>query len=509
MHLERAVLRGLTWASGARLLQQAGQFGAIVVLARLLSPEHFGIVAIAAAAVAFLALLAEFGFGAALVQRPVLNEDHLSTAFWAALLSGALLATIAFAAAPMLAAFMGEPVLVPVTRVLSGSLLLTTTGIVPRAVLQRRMAFGVLARIDAGSVLVSAAVAVLLAILGAGLWSIVAQMLAASLVLNAGYTLSAGWRPGRRFSLRALREVANVGVGVAGFNVVNFGARNFDDLIIGRFLGTYALGLYGRAYMLMLLPIAQVSSAVGGVLLPALAAARERPQEARFLYLSVLGLAALMALPVLVGTLVVADSLVPVLFGAHWAALVPVLRILCLVGCLQIILAPTGAIYQAFGATRLLFAWGVVASGVMVASFLAGAWYGSIEAVAWCYLLGTLLLLYPGLAVPGRLIGLRAGSMLAPVLRPAAAALGMALAAASVGLLLDHRLSALPMLAVQTASGILAYAALVRILCPEPVRRLRAVWRAAPADAAVPPFDARHAVADFATRSTVSAARVS
>jgi O-antigen/teichoic acid export membrane protein len=483
MELERRVVNGLAWASGARVLQQLIQFAALIVVARILSPDLFGVVAVAAAFVGFLTLVAEFGFGAALVQQQVVTEEQRSTIFWGALGAAFVLVAVSAAVAPLLAEFMREPRLVTVTRALSFTLLFTAVGIVPRAVLQRAMAFSVIARIDALAALCGAVAAVMLVVRGAGVWSIVAQTVVTGIVASTGYAWRAEWRPRARFSLVELRSVGMTGAGIAGFNAVNFGARNFDDLIVGRLLGTYALGLYGRAYMLMLLPVTQISAATAAVLLPAVAATRSNPRVAAQLYLRVVQIGCMIALPVLAGILLVSDSLVPLLFGSHWEPMVPVLRILCLAGVAQLLLAPCGVLYQATGATRKLFLWGCAASAVTVGAFILGAWLGSIEWVAWCYLIAMVLLLYPGLAYAGRLVQLSAADMLRVALRPMSAAAGMAVVVVAVTLVLPPRTPQLQLLLIQSASGILAYAGLAWRLCPEPLRLLVHAWSRGPADA--------------------------
>lgn len=393
-----------------QLIRQVLQIVLQVVLARLLLPSDYGLFGMVIVFTGFAELVRDMGFGAALVQRSDLQDYHLRGVFWLNVLGGALLTLGFSAAAPLIAALYHEPELVGITRAVSFTFLISSFSIVPNAMLLRSMLFRKLFFIEAGSLMVSGAAAVVAAAGGLGVWSLVVQMLTYTLLVSAFTIATSGWRVRGAPTLRGVRDLSRFSLNLLGFNMVNYLARNTDNFLIGRFIGAKALGDYSRAYQFMLQPVVQVALVLSRAMLPALSRIQDDPERIRRAYLSATRLIGVVTIPAAAGLLVVAEPFVLTLLGPQWHGVVPILQVLCVAGMMQGVGTTTGWIYLALGRTDIMFRWGLFASAVDVAAFAIGLHWG-VMGVAWSYVISGMILQYPLWAIPGRLIGLRVRDM--------------------------------------------------------------------------------------------------
>jgi PST family polysaccharide transporter len=265
--------------------------------------------------------------------------------------------------------------------------------------------------------MVGGAAAIAAAVLGAGVWSLVIDALGATVVQSLlALRLGIGRLRGG-FHRDAARELWQLSGGQAGFQAMNYWSRNADNLIVGRFVGASALGLYDRAYQLMLLPITQVGSVIGYVLFPAMARIRSDRERLKAAYLRSLAATALLAFPVVVATFAAAPYVVQALFGSKWSGMTPILRLLCLAALPQSIGTTAGPIYQAQGRTDLLLRWGVASGIVTVAAFAIGVVWG-VEGVAAAYAIRSYALTYFNFSIPGRLIAMTFRDVLRAIAGP-------------------------------------------------------------------------------------------
>jgi O-antigen/teichoic acid export membrane protein len=464
----RRAVGSAAWASVFHILQQVVF---LVWLTRLLRPEDYGDFGMVAVFLLFVGLLAEPGIGPALVQRPEVDRVHLDSAFWFSSLLGALCAAAFALLAPTIAAFYGLDRLEPLARALAVTFLLNGIAIVPRAVLQRRMAVGGLMWIDVAAVLTGGALAVAMALRGLGAWSLVGQQLAVAAIPLLLVAWSARWRPGFSARWTAMRELLGYSGRLLGTSAVSYWARNTDNLLVGKLLGSAALGVYSRAFTLMFMPLTQANMLVGRVLFPTLCALQGELERFRRTYLRASTLLVLFIVPVMLGLFASAPWLVLALFGPRWVGVIGVLRLLSLAGVVQALYLPTSWVFAALGRMDLLLRWATFTSAVVVAGIAAGAALGSSRAVAGGYLLGSLAVLWPALKMPARVMELRPVDLLRPAFAPLACAALMAGTVWGAGILLDGREPAL-VLAVQVTIGVLLYAGLLAWAGVESLRDL-------------------------------------
>ena len=463
MSLLRQTFAGIKWMLAAKMAQQGLQFLLLTVLMRLLDPAAFGLVGMVMVFSGFAAIFSEMGFGSALVQRQDLSEAHRSTIFWLVIASGALLGGVLLAAGPLIAAFYKEPRLQPMCAWVGLSFLLSAPGVVSRSLLIKALRFDILAKVDVTALIVSGGVAAAAAACGAGVWSLVAQQLVSAGATSALLFWFGKWRPRLLWSSRAIRELFGYGAGLTGFNIVNYWARSADKLLIGNLLGSVALGLYSRAYSLMLLPLTQVVSVLTPVMFPALSTIKDDKARVRRVFLQMTAFVTFIAFPMMLGLIVVAEPFVIGLFGGKWASAIPLIQILAVVGMTQALLNPTGLIYTSQGRTDWLFWWAVGGGGVEVLLIVAGALMGGVRGVAIAYLVGNLVITGPGLAIPGRLIGMSLGDVWQAIAGNLACATCMAALVWGIDSALPIGMAPLVRLLVLVPLGAMAYGTLACI----------------------------------------------
>jgi O-antigen/teichoic acid export membrane protein len=416
--------RAMAWAGGSQFGLQLIQLPVTIVLSRLLVPRDFGLMAMILVVSQFLTVFVDAGLGAALVARRDLDPRHIATAFWMNLAVGVGLAAVVAAASPGIAALYDQPRLTLLTIAIAANFIVGSLGIVPLALLQREMEFRRIGIMQNAAAAVGGAAAIVAAVAGAGVWSLVIDILVASFVQTTAVTRGWRWRPGGGVDRQAARDLWSFGANQTGFQAVNYWSRNADNLLVGRFRGPRELGIYARAYQLMLLPLSQAGFVVNYVLYPALARIQHDHARLRRAYLRTVGVTALLAFPVTVGMFVIAPDLIRVMFGEKWAAVAPILRILCVAGLFQSISTSTGIIYQTQGRTDWLFRWGLLSSVIIVAGFAVGISWGA-KGVAVAYAGLEAPLTYFSFSIPGRLIGMTVADVVKAVWAPLGCALVM------------------------------------------------------------------------------------
>jgi PST family polysaccharide transporter len=457
--LREQTISGLGWTTFASLARQAIGLSVLLVLARLLDPTDFGLIAMVTVLTAFVGLVPQLGLGPALVQAPELDDVQCSSAWWLCLLVGVLLAGAVAIAAPSVGIFYGDSRLVALTHWLAPGLLLEAVAVVPAARLQRAMAFRQIARVELTAAAGGGIAGLFAAFAGFGATSLAFQLLASSAIHCVGSHAAAHWRPRGRPRADALRPLLRFGGSLLGFQLFNYWTRNADNFLIGRFVGAGALGYYGMAYRLMMMPLQQVTQVFQRVMFPALSRVQDDPARVKAAYLRATRLVGLVTIPAVCGLFVVAPSLVAVVLGPEWQPVVPLLQVLCLVAVKQPLGATMGWIYQSQGRTDLMLRWGLVVGAVTIAGFAVGLRWGALG-VAASYAVTRYLVWVPAVRIPGRLIGLGFGEFV----RNVAGIFGCSVAMAGFVWLLGESLpTATPEalgLGIQVLAGAAAFAAL-------------------------------------------------
>lgn len=455
--------RGFLWMGSSQLLAQLFHLGIRIVLARLLAPEAFGLMAMTLVFLTFLEIIVNLGLGAALVHRQDLTPAHRSSAFWVGGLFSLVLCAVTLAGAPLLAAFYRTPDLVPVIRALGFTFLLGFPQITYQALLQRDMQFRTIAVARLAGLLLGGGAGISLAWSGAGVWALVADHLIKALVVSTVLMRLSPWAPRLMISREAFLDLWVFARPMAATSFLNFVTRSLDNVLIGRYLGSQALGFYAVSYQAVLIPLQYIGRPVATVTFPAFAEMQDDLRRCRRAYLKALRLILLTAWPIAGVGIFLAADLVPWVLGPRWVPATEPLRWLSAVGCLQAPMSLSPSIFGGLGRPDLNLRLTVVYLALTSAAIIVGISWG-ITGVAAAYfaavlafaplqfralaklleldvrpLLGVLARGLPGLAALGSASWLvtSLGSGLADHLRlPLAVALGLAAyAAVSYGLL--------------------------------------------------------------------------
>lgn len=476
MSLKKQVISGISWVAFASIGRQALQFMITIVLARLLTPDHFGLVAMISVFINFAALFSELGFSVALVQYKEVEERHLSSVFWLNIAAGIVLTILMGAASPLIAGFYNNPLLAPMTMAIALNFTIGAFNDVQTAILEREMAFRRLTFITLSSIVVGSVTAIVMAALGFGVWSLIGQTLMTTLAEVVVMWVTTQWKPRLMFEGKAIRELLGFSANLLGFQVFNYWLRNLDNLLIGRYVDQASLGLYTKSYSLMLLPVTQITRVFSTVMFPALSRIQDDPMRVKRMILRLHRMIALMSMPLIGGLLVVADSFVITLLGPKWAGMVPMLRVLCVAGFIQPVTSTTGLLFQSQGHTQLQFRWGIFVGIVTLINFLISIRWG-VMGIATGYAIQTNLLLYPVITISGRLVGLGFGEFSRNLIDIFLLTLLMMAGVAAVGLALPSDWPHWARLVTQVSAGISLYGVLTYLFNHDALIEVRTILK--------------------------------
>jgi O-antigen/teichoic acid export membrane protein len=378
---QRAVQGGATTA-----ISQAVKFGLTIgstaVLARLLTPQDYGLIAMVTVITGFIANFYYLGLSKATIQHEEIDHDQVSTLFWVNVAASTGMALLVAMLAPVLSWFYGEPRLTWITVTLAAAFVLMGLGVQHQALLNRQMRFGALAASDVIATLGGIVVGIACASAGLAYRSLVAAQLTTAALSSALLWWFCGWRPRAAGSLSRVYPMLRFGGAITGFQVVNYFARNGDNFLIGRFHGSQELGLYSRAYNLLLFPLIQILSPISSVALPTLS--RMNGEAFRAAFLRMARVACVLSMPLVAFTIGTADLIIEIFLGAQWHEASNIFAWLGFVGLVQPIANASGWVFVAQGRAKEQLLAGIINGTISVLSFLVGLpWGGTGVAAAY------------------------------------------------------------------------------------------------------------------------------
>jgi PST family polysaccharide transporter len=371
--LTQRTLRGIGWSSLGTLAQVVANLAVTVLLARLLSPEDFGVVAVGMVVISFCQVFTRLGVGPSIIQRAELGPAHVDTGVGLSLALSAGMWALVTLGAPVLAAFFRTPEAAPVMRALAPVLAIRGLGIVSEAQLMRELRFRSLAPIQAASYLLGfGGLGVGLAVGGAGAWALVAAQVAQAALETTILLIMQPIRRPPRLQPQAARELMSFGGGVTLGRLANYVSLQGDNVIVARWLGAEALGLYTRAYRLMAYPANLFGDAVDTVLFPAMAAVQKDSERLARAYRRGLFAISVATMPVSALLVVLAPEAVRVVLGPVWNGLVAPLQILAAGVFFRIGYKLSASLLRASGHVYRLAAFKWLHAGMLI----GGAWLG-------------------------------------------------------------------------------------------------------------------------------------
>ena len=458
--LKERTIRGGSARGAALAVNFLLRVGSLMLLARLLNPLDFGLLGMVTAFTGVLSLFRDFGLSAAAIQRPTVTDEQSSTLFWINILAGAILTIIAGLLAPVVATFYHEPRLFWVTIVVAIGFLFNGAGVQHSALLQRQMRFTILAWIDVASLIASTVVAFGVAKAGYGYWALVAMTVSIPFTCSIGFWLASGWVPGAPHRGIGIRSMMRFGGTLTLSGLVFYVATNFEKVLLGRFWGAEALGIYGRAYQLIRIPTDNLNSAVGDVAFSALSRIQHDPSRLKRFFLKGYSLVLAITVPSTIACGLFAHDMIIVLLGAKWKEVAGIFRVLAPMMLVFAILNPLGWLLNAMGLVGRGLKIALVIAPLMISSYIIGLPYGP-RGVAFAYSAVMLLWLFPGIvwAVHGTVISF--WDVLRETSRPLASIIPAAGLAFAVRLYLGETVTPLLRLVLENAILFITYFAVL------------------------------------------------
>lgn len=383
--LERRTMRGGAATMAYQFGKQAVSILETAVLSRLILPADSGLINMVVIVTGFIALFNDLGLSAATIQRDRLDHRQVSALFWINVAMGVLLGLVTALLAPVLAWFYNEPRLLAVTVAIALGFVFGGLTVQHRALIKRQLGFGTLIRIDMVNTLASTAVTI-----GAAAslppesryWALVLGLLVQGPIEIVGLWLACRWRPSLPMRAGGLRSMLVFGGNLTGYRLVNYLARNLDNLLIGRLYGPAALGLYAKAYGLMLLPIRRITDPFTTVAMPALSRLNDSPERYREFYLRMAALICALTMPLIAFMIGAADWIVGVVLAPEWRDVSQLFALLGVAGLIEPISTTTGWLFVSQGRTGEQFRWSFVSTGLMVGAIVLGLPWGPVGVAA-------------------------------------------------------------------------------------------------------------------------------
>jgi O-antigen/teichoic acid export membrane protein len=374
--------RGGAVTVGAQAFKFVLSTVAAIILARLLTPDDYGLIAMVAILVNFVGMFQYLGLSTATVKWAELNHQQVSTLFWINMALSAAIMLVTVGCGPLLAWFYQEPRLIGIAAAYGGTILVTGLGIQHEAILSRQMRFAALVVVETTGLLIGILAAIVAAWYGAGYWALVLNQLVMTLVTVIGVWSVCKWRPGFPGRGLGLRSMLSYGGNLTGFNIMTFFSRNLDNLLIGKFWGAHQLGVYSRAYQMLLMPMVQINTPLSAVAVPALSRLADSPERYRAAYLRILEKIVMVTMPLSALMIATSDWMVLLLLGPKWSETGKIFMLLGITALIQPATKTSTWLFSTQGRARELFHWGLIGGAIAVVSILAGLPWGATGVAA-------------------------------------------------------------------------------------------------------------------------------
>jgi PST family polysaccharide transporter len=373
---------GAMWVGIAQIVRNATVFLTSLVVARILTPSDYGVMAMVAPIAAFLLLFQDLGLSQSVIQARIVQEEALQSLFWVNMVASLAIALILILTAPLVSFFYGDGRVGYVAAASAFTVIATGSALQHSALLSRGMRFKALGLID----IASSCVALLATIVGSltlhSYWALWIGQFVGVIVQSVLLWKIDPWRPTLVIQFRHARDMARFGSGVTGFNLVNFFVRNLDNVLVAKFSGATAIGLYDQSYKLMMAPMVTVNGPLARVIMPVLSRLQDEPERYRRAFLLAARVLLFVLTPGLAIAVALSDRLMPFLFGDKWAAAGQIFFWLSLTGLIQPLINATGWLFLSSGRTQSMFLWGLLSAAVTVIGFIIGLHWGAVGVAA-------------------------------------------------------------------------------------------------------------------------------
>lgn len=392
---EKSVKGGISTTLSQLIVFGVNTFS-MIILARVLLPSDFGMIAMVAAFAGFVTIFKDAGFSMAIIQKPAITHQQVSILFWINILLCLVISLLFIAVAPLIVSFYNEPRLFYIILVYAVSIFVSSLSVQHNAILSRKMQFTKIAMANVISSVLAIGLSIVMAWAGAGYWALVYLTLFQSVFLTILLFHYCRWKPSFVFWDPGIKHFLNFGAGISGFNIINYFSRNMDNIIIGKFLGATVLGLYSKAYQLMMMPLTKLRDPLVTVGIPGLSALLSEPSRYRQYYYRLNFIICFFAFPMILFLALFAKELIFVVLGPQWGESVLMFQVLSVSAFIQPIVGTTGAVFISSGKSTAFFKMGLVSAAIIISSFFVGIRWG-VYGVTVAYAVANYLLFLPTL----------------------------------------------------------------------------------------------------------------
>ncbi len=461
--LQGKVLSGLFWKFGERIGAQAVSFVVSMVLARLLTKEDFGVVAMIMIFIEIANVFVSSGFGQALIQRKNADNLDFSSVFYFSVAMSFVMYAIVFFGAPLVASFYGKPVLTPILRVLALKLPLAGVNSVQQAYVQKKMLFKRFFYSTLIGTVTSAVVGIAMAYLGFGPWALVAQYLVNSTMDTLILWVTVRWRPIFRFSLERLKTMFDFGWKMLMSELINTSYKQVRGLVIGKIYSPSDLASYNQGQKLPNIIVTNINSSIGSVLFPTMTTKQDDRAGLKQMVRLSISIGSYVMWPLMIGMMVTAEPIVRLIFSEKWLSCVPFMQIACVQYALEPVQTANLQAVKALGKGHIMLVMEIIKKGFGLVTLVAVMWQG-VMWIAWTGMVVTFFATLVNSTPNRRYLGYTMREQLEDLLPAILLATVMGIVVYFLGRTPLAALGTLPMLAVQILAGVLVYLLLSHVL---------------------------------------------
>ncbi|MCZ2395941.1 MAG: lipopolysaccharide biosynthesis protein [Chitinophagales bacterium] len=463
MTVREQILTGLKWTAGGRLGAQVITWAITLIVMRLLTPEDYGLLAMANVFFAFMLMLSEAGLGPALIQKKNLDNTSLRSVFAIIILTNASMLLLLNLSAPIIATFFNENRLIPILHVLSLQFLLNIFSTLPSSQLYRQLKFKSLSLINFSTTIIGSILTLLMAYAQLGVWALVLGNLLASMLNVIAINIISPSFLLPRFSLSGMRNLLSFGGNVTLSRLLWFFYAQADTAIVGKFLGKEILGFYSIAMQLASLPVQRVSAIINQVAFPVFSRIQDNQEQFCSFILKAARVLSLIAFPILWGIASIANEIILLFLGEKWQSAILPLQLLALMMPLRVLVHFLPSAVDALGRPDVTMRNSLYASIIMPIAFLIGCHWG-LDGVALSWVIAYPLVFFINIYRMLQVIGLQLSDFFYATMPAMGITIGMYLAVWATATLLTNNIDQWIKLPIMIVTGVLAYIGLTLLL---------------------------------------------
>jgi len=426
--LKQQVVKSIGWLAVSQIGSQILRVVTTLILVRLLLPEAFGTIAMILVLTNFSTQLINFGFASAIIQKKNLTNLDSSSVFWLNVLVGTIITLLIILFSGQIALFYEKPILKPLAIFLAFIYFLGSLSLVHRALLEKNLKFEVLAKIDLLTFLGSGIIAITLAKLGYGVWSVAFQEFTIVLIPTLLLWIGSKWRPNFSFSLHSIKSMFGLSASLFFNSFLAYVSNNLDNMLIGKHFGDQSLGIYSKSFSFIGIPGRLITAVLSKVMFPLFSIIQDNLKKIKSIFLDLYFLVSFISFPLMIYVYSIAEHFTLVFFGENWIGMIPFVKIFSILSMISSLNSISGILFMSQGRADIILKAGVIKRGIIISSILIGLQFGFMG-IAICRLGAEFLNLFVSFFFIDKILNIsilkQFGNILYPIISSCCIALGL------------------------------------------------------------------------------------